>query len=230
MRREEMDGLTTTAFKAMNIRKSFMQVAAKDGSTASSTVFQGEITGAWVVLHEGQPYFRVESCSGYYPAIAPIDPKGYAGAVEVQRVLQDLAVSMSYAFENNGVDTTLASPYLYGTAMQQAAAVADAAGIEWGVDDGVLWIAPASAARAGLAPLLSPGSGLMGYPTFNKEGLRARCLWNPAVKIGGLVQVQSSVTAATGTWRVHGLRHHLQSNHPGGKWETEILATWPKGA
>lgn len=229
MKREDMEALTTTSFRALGVRKSFMEIQAGD-SDLLSTAFKGEITGAWVVLHEGQPYFRVESCSGYYPAIAPSSPRSFQGPTGVSGIMAGLASEMGYAFEDGGVDSLIGNPYLCGTAMQQAQALADAAGIEWGVDDGVLWIAPRDEARAGEAPLLSPSSGLIGYPTFDKEGLRARCLWTPSVQLGGLIQVQSSVKAACGTWRVHGLRHHLQALHPGGKWETQIAATWPKGA
>jgi len=212
--------------KPLAVHKNLIQLLAGD-QYGLATAFEGELSGAWVD-YQSSPglYFHLEALAGYYPAIAPVPPKSYQGVVPIKTLMSTLASQMGYQFEDGGVTGHLSNPYLPGSAMQQAGAVADAAGIEFGVDDGVLFVAPKGQARAGTAPLISAGTGMRGYPVFDKEGLKVTCLYNPGVKLGGLINVQSVIPVCCGTWRVHGLKHHLSCEMPGGPWESKISASW----
>jgi hypothetical protein len=68
---------------------------------------------------------------------------------------------------------------------------------------------------------------MIGYPTYTAYGIMLRSLYDPTIGFGQKIQVQSSVLT-TGEWAVYGLSHHLESQTPNGKWETEILAYNPK--
>jgi hypothetical protein len=155
-----------------------------------------------------------------------VTPKSFKGGASVSSLMSSLAAQMGYAFEDNGVTTQLVSPYLSGSAFQQAAAVAAAANIEFGIDDGTLFICPRGAARPGTVPLISAATGLKEYPVFDKKGLKLECLYNPGIKLGGLINVQSEISVASGTWRVNGLHHHLEAENPGGKWLSKVSASW----
>jgi hypothetical protein len=76
-----------------------------------------------------------------------------------------------------------------------------------------------------MVPYLSAESGLKSSPVFDSKGLSAECLYNPNIRLGGLVKIQSQISAATGIWRVNGLKHRLESENPGGKWLTRIKAS-----
>jgi hypothetical protein len=230
MLEHDMDMLAKIPFKSMAVRKNLVQVQAGD-EDGMSVAFQGEITGAWAV-YKSPPglYFHVDAVEGYYPTIAPSSPKSYRGSTSVDSLMSALAKEMGIAYENTGVKTMIASPYLSGSAYQQAAQIADAADIEFGVDDGTLFIAPRGKARKGQAPVISADTGMKEYPVFDKKGLEVECLYNPAVTLGGLISVKSMLKVATGTWRVHGLRHHLQAEHPGGSWTTKITASPVEGS
>ena len=218
--------LPTKSEKPLAVHKSKLLLLAGD-QFGLSQAFAGDITGAWT-SYQSPPnlYFHIEALSGFYPALAPVAPMSYQGHASVATIMASLAAQMGYAFENNGVTASLHNPYLPGTAMQQAGAVAVAAGIEFGVDDGTLFIAPRSTARAGTAPLISAATGLKEYPVFDKKGLKFECLYNPGLKLGGLVNVQSVVPVCCGTWRIHGLNHDLESETPGGRWLSKVSATW----
>jgi hypothetical protein len=229
MAESEMNKLTTLPAKSgkpLAVHKSLLQLLAGD-TFGLATAFEGEITGAFV-SYQSPPNlsFNIEAVAGYYPAIAPVPPQSHQGATSVATLMKSLAKQMDYTFENNGVTSSLHNPYLAGTAMQQAASIAAAADIEFGVDDGTLFIAPRGAARKGLAPLISATTGLKEYPIFDKEGLKLDCLYNPAIKLGGLIVVQSVIPVCCGSWRVHGLKHLLESENPGGKWDSKVSASW----
>jgi len=229
MSQNDMAKLTTLpakSGKALAVHKSKLQLLAGD-EYGLATAFTGEITGAWIDYQSAPDMdFNIEAIAGYYPAIAPVAPKSYQGGVPVAQLMETLASQMGYAFENAGVTAQLHNPYLPGTAMQQAAAIAAAANIEFGVDDDTLFIAPRGTARVGNAPLISAATGLKGYPIFDKEGLKLVSLYNPGIKLGGLISVQSSIAVVCGTWRVHGLKHHLACLTPGGPWDSKVSATW----
>lgn len=229
MLESDMNMLTTIpakSGKALAVHKSLIQILAGD-PFGLAVAFQGEITGAWA-SYQSPPnlFFHLEALEGFYPAIAPVVPKSFKGGTSVSSIMASLADQMGYAFEDNGVTVQLASPYLHGTAYQQAAAVAAAAGIEFGIDDGTLFIAPRGSARKGHAPLISAATGLMEYPVFDKKGLKFSCLYNPGLRLGGLCAVQSVIPVACGTWRINGLHHQLESENPGGKWLSKVSASW----
>ena len=120
--------------------------------------------------------------------------------------------------------TTLSRPYLSGSLFQQAAQLAEAANIEFGIDNGVLFIAPRGAPRKGevIVPVVSPLTGMKGYPVFDKKGLRVECLYNSTIRLGGVIKVESEMPNASGLWRVNGLDHHLEAEHPGGAWLSKL--------
>lgn len=226
MNADDMNQLSTLGFNPLTVRKNLIQVLAGD-SDGLATAFQGEITGAWVVYHTPPDlYFEVQAIAGYYPAIAPANPTSVAGAASVASIFQNLAKQMGFTFQNNGVSGTIAYPYLAGSAMDQAQQLAKATGVEFGVDDGVMYIAPKGQVRApkGAVPVISPTTGMKEYPVWDKQGLVVETLYDPAFQLGGAVIVQGSmVTKANGTWRIHGLEQHIASHNPGqGSWNSRL--------
>lgn len=226
MLEDDMNALTSLNFKPMRVRKNLVRILGGD-SSGMSVVFEGEITNAFAKYSDHDPTFHVDAVAGYYPSIATSQAKSYRGGTSVALLMKNLADEMGYGFENNGVTSVLDSPYLSGNAMQQVAMIGDAADLEWGVDDGVLFITPRNKTREGLSPLISPDTGLIGYPTFDKNGLKFKCLYNPGLRLGGLCEVKSSIRAANGVWRIHGIEHELSNEDPSGTWASRVHATQP---
>lgn len=225
LREEDMNAMSPQEGRPLAMQRNVVQVLAGDDA-GMSVAFIGDITEAWA-SYRSPPnlYFRIKAIAGYYPSLAPSNPKSYRGGTPVAVIMKTLADEMGYAFEDRGVDVLLASPYMSGTGMQQAQAVAEAANIEFGVDDGVLFIAPRGLARRlQTVPLISAATGMKEYPIYGKKGLEVTTLYNPNVTLGGLVKVESVVPNARGTWRVNGLKHRLECEKPGADWFTKIKA------
>lgn len=64
----------------------------------------------------------------------PVQPRSFKGGVDVASVMAQIAHSMGFAFENNGVNVKLSDVYLANTDLEQAA------GIGLWIDDKVLAI------------------------------------------------------------------------------------------
>jgi hypothetical protein len=194
-------------------------IYAGDAEMGMNLVFAGQIFTAFVDAR-GMPEvaFRVLAKPGYYDKIKPADPISIQGAADVSGLMSQIAGKMGLGFEDAGVKVKLANPYFPGTLMMQAAQIAEHAGIEWIVDKGTLAIMPAGKPRAGGAVLISPQTGMVGYPLFNENEVIVQSLYNPAVQYGGLIEIKSDLTAANGTWIVRSLDYYLDSLVPRGKW------------
>jgi hypothetical protein len=220
----DMNLITTLQFQALTTTPNVIAVYAIDGDQ-QTLVFEGNIVNAWGD-YQAMPdvSLHIQAQAAYLNMLIPVPPSSYKGAGDVATIMGQLAQQMGYTFENdNNVSLQLSNPYLSGTAIDQAKAVADAAGIWWGIDGQVLWITMPYTARPGQIPLISPQSGLKGYPTFDGQGfIIIETLFNPAIKFLGQLQLQSSIPRAAGQWTVVGIAHRLESEKPDGAWFSTI--------
>lgn len=218
-----MNRLSTLGKPLVEGRNNKVRVEAGDDAKGLTTVFIGTISEAWVDMSDqANASFVVAAHSGLLDALRPTPPSSYPGATSVSSIMATLAQEMGYQFEDGGVQVTLASPYLSGTPRMQAEAVARAAGINWIIDDETLAIWPQGGTRGGLIPLLTPETGLVGYPAHTQNGIAVTTLFTPSITFGGQVQVESALTPANGTWTVFSVTHELESETPDGKWFTRL--------
>lgn len=226
MNQHDMQQLSTVGLNNLAVQKNLVQVAVGD-SDGLTTAFQGEITGAWVNYHTPPDLdLEVHAISGYFASIQPMHPTSLQGGTPAASIFQRLADQMGIPLQNNGVTAQIQDPYLTGSAYTQALSLAMAVGVEFGIDNGVLWISPRGQFRPplGQVPLLTPASGMKEYPIWDKQGLVVESLYDPLFQIGGEVQIASSlVERANGPWRIHGLHHNLSSKHPHqASWHTKL--------
>ncbi len=198
---------------------------AGDEGGPMKTAYQGTVTAAWVD-YAGTPEvpLHITAFGAMVAALKPVPPSSYPGGADVAQIMSDLAGLMGFNFENNGVSgIVLHDPYLPGTAYEQAERAAEAADIEWVVDDGTLAIWPKGGHRSGDAVLISPSTGMVGYPSRTQVGVEVTTIYNPHLRFGSLIQVETSNTPAAGTWRVLTMNHALESETPNGAWFSGIV-------
>jgi hypothetical protein len=149
-------------------------------------------------------------------------------ASDVATIMAGLAEQGGFHFENNGVQVQFFDPYFPGTVLEQIQRCAAKAGINHTIDHqtNTLAIWPRGGSRGGKIPLISPTTGMIGYPVFDPNGVLVTTTYNPSIRTGQIVQVQSSLQAANGQWGVNSLEHELESQVPGGQWRTRFLGIW----
>lgn len=127
----------------------------------------------------------------------------------------------------------LASPYLPGTLWQQIQSVVKAADCFAYLDgvNKVLIVWPKSATTTPDATVIvSPATGMIGYPEFQARQIVVRTLFSPSMAIGPgtTVLVKSQLAAANNAKLLLNLvTHDLASQMPGGPWETTIIGSPP---
>lgn len=218
----DMNSVTTLQWKAGLLIPNTVEVFAIDGA-AETLVFAGNIVNAWAD-YQSMPdvYLHIQAQSAFFNALKAIPPRSFKGGVDVASVMAQIARDLGYIFENNGVTTQLTDVYLPNTGMEQAKDLARAAGCDLYLDDKILAITPPNVPRKVIIPLISPASGLVGYPTFDGVGVNFQTLFNPAVTFGGSVKLETDVQQAAGEWVVTSVGHRLESEKPGGAWFSTI--------
>ena len=234
----DMNTLTSTLWDNLVISPSgssfgfnTIQVFAIDGAQ-ETLVYNGDVLNCWgVYTSMPDAYLYVEAQIGYSNLVQPTTPFSIATDTDVATVMQQIATKMGYQFENNGVNIPVAKGSYWGnTLMEQARSLMQTYKFWMYLENtspNTLAIAPYGSARNVAAPLISPQTGLQGYPVFNSTGVNFETLFNPDVTFGGPIQVSSSIPKANGTWVVVSMSHQLSSQTPGGAWKTTVNAVSP---
>ncbi len=230
MTQPDMDALTVLWFNLENaIRNHVVILEANDGN-GWTQVFSGAPIEAQPE-YRGAPdvFFHVMAQLQYFSQLNPTDATSYPGEATVVSVLEALAPLADLTIENNGVTAVLKNPYFYGTVFDQMRSVCRAAGVDWYLKGRVFSITPQGAARFNPpVVVLSPSSGLMGYPVAGRAGgdigITLQCLFNPAIDCGYPLEVRDSEQFwANGRWKPMAMTHSLAANMPNGEWSTELF-------
>lgn len=81
---------------------------------------------------------------------------------------------------------------LWGLARGYARDWAQKYGFQWSIQNGQFVVVPVTGYRPGEAVVLSSTTGLIGVPVATQDGVRARALLNPLIRIGCLVQIEQA--------------------------------------
>lgn len=231
---DDMQVLTTLAFQPLEVSKNGIAIYAGDDDNGLSLAFSGDIVSAVPNFNTSpDPSFDIDCVTGYVASVTPVPPLTAAGAQDVAMLMAAISSQVGMAFANRDVTTQIRNPAIVGGPMEQAYQLADIARISLIVDDGEMVISQPGTLRTddgGNTPVLGEGTGLLGYPSFDNEGVNFKCIYEPRLELGGPVRIKSIVPRASGLWQITSIHHKLQANYPGaGTWESEVKATYPGG-
>ena len=86
---------------------------------------------------------------------------------------------------------------LFGMARSQLNQLTASTYTSWYISNGVINIIQEKGYKPGEAVQLTAKTGLIGIPEATQDGIKARCLINPAIQVGGLVQLDSAAINQT---------------------------------
>lgn len=157
--------------------------------------------------------------------------RSYLEGEKVQDIIEEICTDINFKYENNGVDITAPGEItLDNTNMEQIRSLCSAYQIDLAVEHDKIAITNPEEPREIPIPVITPKTGLLGYPTSTWQGISFSCLYNPLVKFHGPVTIKDSVvTMANRDWRIFGVRTQLEANMPNGAWSMEVNATWKLG-
>ena len=220
---DHMNQLSTVAQKLNQQNKNKLTLMAGDAQSGMTQVFKGVIANAFVdAQNMPNVCFHISGTPDGSTNSQPTKPTSVKGSGDVATVMGTLAKQAGFTLENNGVNVKLNNLYLWGGVGQQMRTLARHAGIEFFVENEKAVIVPAGKSRKGSIPLISPQTGMAGYPAFNQAAVIVKVLFNPQISYMGQVQIKSDLTAACGKFLVFHITHELESLVPHGKWFTVL--------
>lgn len=223
---EDMERLTTLAFRPLESHHNLMTIRAGEEGGPLSVAFKGEIISAWADFNTAPDVaMNFDASSGNYPQQIAEEPLSVHEEAPLEDLLRQFAAAAGYAFKNEGFSGSVRNSIFSGSPITKALAAAEEAGADLLIDDGTMILLPKDASRQNSAVQLSPATGLIGYPTFDQNGISCKCLYNPNLQHSGLVSLKSSSPHASGLWKITNLSHSLSAGAPnGGPWESNISA------
>lgn len=233
MKRVDMDAITVAWANPPVVLDHYVILEANNGR-GWSKVFSGTIIEAQPE-YRGQPdtYLQLLASVGYFQKINPAESTSYTEAVDIDLVCLNLADQMGttptggkWQFVNGGVTGILNGPlYLNGTLIDQLDTACQAAGCDYYLANDTITVTPRGKPIEGVPPavLLSPSTGMIGYPVYERAGLNVQALYQPAFGAGVPLEIKDSIVpSANGRWYPYSVVHELDGNTPQGKWITSM--------
>lgn len=227
---DQMARLTMLSFDALSLRRNVMEIQAGEKGSEMAVVFQGEIMNSAPDMNASpSPVMRLEAISAAYPKLIPLSPVAVKGEQTVDSLMQNFAQQAGMQYRNVGVTASISNVVINGDPIEKARWLADTVGADLIVDDDTLVLVSPDKSRgeAVMIDVINPGTGQIGYPSFDSMGIRAVSFFNPNLMVAGLCRIQSSMPRASGVWKIYNVTHDISVNLPnGGPWRTEISGTW----
>lgn len=232
MAQSDMNALTGLTFNTLTYTNNSVLVEANAGNGQGwNTVFAGQLVTV-VPDYSSAPDVNLSIYAQTlgYELLNPDTPTSYAVPAAYIDVLTTIAAKMGRSLLNQGVTGQFAAPvYFPGTPAQQFTDACNKAGVtayyaDAGLNGGTITVAPTGQPLGTPAVLLTPTTGLIGYPTLDSVNLiGVRAFFNPGITQGGKIQIANSdQVAANGLWTVFGYSHKLSALFPNGPWFTEM--------
>jgi hypothetical protein len=224
MLRADMDALTVAWANPPIVRDHIVILEANSGD-GWTQVFKGTILEAQPDYASAPDVsFRLQAITGYFQKINPAPPTSYAEAVDIGAIVMDLAEKMGFTYQDGGADGVLSSPYFAGSYFDQLQQACQAAGADFYIQGDTILVTPQGLPRKQQPALvLNAGSGLIGYPSYERAGLSVVALFNPAILCGSPLEIESIVPSATGRWYPYSTEHLLESRMPEGAWFSKMF-------
>lgn len=225
---EDMAQLTMLSFRPLESQHNLISIYAGEAGQTLSLAFSGEITSAYADFNSAPDVcMNFESDTGTFPKQIAAGPVTTKGEVRADNLFAQFSREAGYNYINEGVTSSVQNAWFPGSPLDKIIKLSRDVGCELIVDDRAIVVMPAGQARSGNAVLLSKDTGMIGYPTFNQDGIICKCIYSPDLQYGGLIKVDSIVPRASGTWRITNLTHDLGAYQPdGGPWESQIEAAY----
>lgn len=226
---DDMRQLTMLAFKPLKSQKNLISIYAGDAENGMEQCFYGEITSANADFSSAPTIkMNIEAAAGAYAALKAESPIAVKGQQTAASLIEQIAKENGYTFENKGVASSVKNAVFNGSPIEKAYSIARQVNAELLIDDGKFVLLPYDKGRneEGNAVLLTPETGMLGYPSFNNDGVSVKCLYNPALELGGMVKIESIVPGASGVWKITKLSHELAAyGRQSGTWYSQIDAS-----
>ncbi|MEQ4710693.1 hypothetical protein ABN057_00145 [Providencia alcalifaciens] len=224
---ETMNKLITAKFQQVKTLRSLITIEAAEGEGDFAQVFSGGIFMALPEYSEAPNVSLViEAISAVFESKLPTPAESYEGSHSVSEIISGICKRIGFSFESNNVNAMVDNPYLTGSDLEKIRWLCVNNDLDLYLGNNSVAIAPKGAPRNIKIAVISPDTGLIGYPVITNIGATFKCLYDPSIQFGALVRVKGSqIELCNGEWRVYGLRAQLETEMDSARWFMEIVGS-----
>ena len=170
------------------VQNTILIEAGEEGSELFK-VYSGNITFAKIdMANAPNVSLNIESQSAIVDSLLPVQSKIFEANTDAAAMIEDICKDMGYRFENNGASKIIADGGTYnGTRINMIKSIADAADFDLYIEQNNIAICPKGGPRKIPVPIISPKTGLVGYPIPDVRGVSFKAFYDPLIRFGGLV-------------------------------------------
>lgn len=196
-------------------------------------IFRGSLQNCSIQMDAVPDPFAFIQCHTLGAAqLFPADALSYKGAIAASTIAQQIAQTIGLTFTNDGVTTVLQNPCFHGDLKKQLRDLSEQALFDYSTENGTLAIWPIGSHRSAASntgyTTINSSNGLIGYPQFNGVGVSFTTLYNPAIRFGDRIYLETDAPNVTGYYVVSYVEANLSQELPGGAWYSNVQATFYK--
>lgn len=222
-----MNKLITAKFQQVKTLRTLITIEAAEGEGDFAQVFSGGIFMALPEYSEAPNVsIVIEAISAVFESKLPTPAESYEGSHSVAEIISGICKRIGFSFESNNVNAMVDNPYLTGSDLEKIRWLCVNNDLDLYLGNNSVAIAPKGAPRNIKIAVISPDTGLIGYPVITNIGATFKCLYDPSIQFGTLVRVKGSqIELCNGEWRVYGLRAQLETEMDSARWFMEIVGS-----
>lgn len=193
-----------------NAKPKIMSIEAGRASTGIATIFTGDVTSASPTM----PPDRILTLKAKTQENAKYIWKGRPSAKTVQLSTLSENVAKDYGLRLlfQAKDKTISNYLFNGPLAKQVHKLAEAGDVDVFIDDDTLVVKDFGKGLKGQALLVSAATNMIGAPALDEKGVKVRIMFDPNIKLGQQIEIQSSVNkAANGQYVIYAIAGSLAS-------------------
>lgn len=226
---DNMKKLMRVQWNTMSAILNTVRIEAGEQGGTLTRVYEGNITFAKIDMSNAPNVFlNIESQSAIVDSLTAADPIKFDANLDAAFMIETIAKQMGYQFENNGATKIMVDSSTYeGSNLNKIQKIAAAANFDLYTEQNLIAICPKGGARKLKIPVITPTTGLVGYPIPDIRGVSFKCFYDPNIRFGGIITIKDSIIdVCNGDWRIYGATTILEANVPDGAWFIDVNATW----
>lgn len=226
---DNMKKLMRVQWNTMSAILNTVRIEAGEQGGTLTRVYEGNITFAKIDMSNAPNVFlNIESQSAIVDALTAADPIKFDANLDAAFMIETIAKQMGYKFENNGATKIMVDSSTYeGSNLNKIQKIAAAANFDLYTEQNLIAICQKGGARKLKIPVITPTTGLVGYPIPDIRGVSFKCFYDPNIRFGGIITIKDSIIdVCNGDWRIYGATTILEANVPDGAWFIDVNATW----
>lgn len=191
--------------------------------------FAGVIT--WSAINAGaapQVALEIEANSAMIAMNTVASPYAQDEPVALQNALQQIldTTGLVVDFADSVPALEIQRAHVVGTPMDQAAALMNYfPELTWYINLQRFLVRPVNGPLGSDPVPINKTNGMIGYPTYSTSGVQLATIFNPRIRPGLALDIQTMFDFVNRTkWVAAVLQHNIEPNMPGGQWMTAIAA------